>query len=57
MHEVFTLMNDLDYDGFALVDGVLKNVNHLSVEEHQIKPRHNGGDKGRYVKNFIFIPR
>ncbi len=57
MQDVFTLMSELDYDGFALVDGVLKNVNHLSVEEHQIEPRTNGGDIKRYVKNFIFIPR
>ncbi len=57
MHDVFALMNDLDYDGFALVDGVLKNVNRLSVEKHQIEPRHHGGDAERYVKNFIFIPR
>lgn len=57
MHEVFTLMSDFGYDGFALVDGVLKNVSHLSVEKHQIEPRHDGGDGRRYVKNFIFIPQ
>ncbi len=54
--EVFTLLKDLDYDGFFLKDGALKNISHFSIEEHQLKPRSTGDRKG-YVKNFIFIPK
>lgn len=57
MKDVFTVMKELGYDGFALIDGVLKNINHFTLEEHQIKPRNSGGDASRYVKNFIFIPK
>lgn len=54
---VFEMMKDLDYDGFALIDGVLSNVSRLSLSTHQIDPRSGDGDAGRYVKNFIFIPK
>ena len=57
MMDVFALMRDLDYDGFALIDGVLKNVNHFSIEEHQIKPREDRARRKEYVRNFIFIPK
>jgi len=56
IHDVFDLMTALDYDGFALIDGVLSNISRLSVEEHQVKPR-GGGNADRYVKNFIFLPK
>jgi FkbM family methyltransferase len=55
--EVFDLMKSLDYDGFALIDGVLSNISRLSLEAHQINPRSGNGDASRYVKNFIFIPK
>jgi len=55
--EVFELMKSLDYDGFALIDGVLCNISRLSLEAHQIKPRSGSGDPKSYVKNFIFIPK
>jgi len=56
IHEVFELMRGLDYDGFALIDGVLTNVGRLSVEDYQTAPGPRGGPR-RYVKNFIFLPR
>jgi FkbM family methyltransferase len=56
MHEVFEIMKSLDYDGFALIDGVLSNISRLSVEEHQLGPR-RGGTAAAYVKNFIFLPK
>ena len=55
--EVFEMMKDLDYDGFALIDGVLANISRLSLDEHQINPRSGSGDAKSYVKNFIFIPK
>jgi len=56
IHEVFGFMRGLDYDGFALIDGILSNISRFSVDEHQIRPR-DGGDAARYVKNFIFLPK
>jgi len=53
--EVFDMMKALDYDGFALIDGVFSNINRLSLEEHQINAER--GSQGSYVKNFIFIPK
>ena len=53
--EVFDMMKALDYDGFALIDGVFSNISRLSLEEHQINAER--GSQGSYVKNFIFIPK
>ncbi|MCH8998189.1 MAG: FkbM family methyltransferase [Proteobacteria bacterium] len=53
--EVFALLRDMDYQGFALVDGVLTSLRNFSFEEHQVKRRADGDARG-YVKNFIFIP-
>lgn len=53
--DVFDMMKALDYDGFALIDGVLRNISQLSLEEHQINAER--GTAGSYVKNFIFIPK
>ncbi len=53
--DVFDMMKRLDYDGFALIDGVLRNISQLSLEEHQINAER--GTAGSYVKNFIFIPK
>ena len=55
VQDVFDMMKSLDYDGFALIDGMLRNTNQFLVADHQI----NGsrGEVGNYVKNFIFIPR
>ena len=52
---MFDMMKVLDYDGFALIDGVLSNISRLSLEEHQINAER--GIDGGYVKNFIFIPK
>jgi len=53
--DVFDMMKALDYDGFALIDGVFSNISRLSLEEHQINAER--GAQGSYVKNFIFIPK
>lgn len=53
--EVFQLLADMDYAGFALIDGTLTSLRHFSFEEHQTR-RRTEGDKRGYVKNFIFIP-
>lgn len=53
--EVFQLLADMDYAGFALIDGTLTSLRHFSFEEHQTRRRAEG-DKRGYVKNFIFIP-
>jgi hypothetical protein len=53
--DVFDMMKALDYDGFALIDGVFSNISRLSLEEHQINAER--GSQGSYVKNFIFIPK
>ena len=55
--DVFELVKKLDYDGFALIDGVLSNINRLSLDAHQINPRRDDESKASYVKNFIFIPK
>ena len=55
VQDVFDMMKSLDYDGFALIDGVLRNTNQFLVADHQINARR--GEVGNYVKNFIFIPR
>jgi len=55
VQDVFDMMESLDYDGFALIDGVLRNTNNFLVSDHQINARL--GEPGNYVKNFIFIPR
>ncbi len=49
------MMKALEYDGFALIDGVLSNISRLSLDEHQINAERGTG--GGYVKNFIFIPK
>ena len=53
---VFDLLRDLDYEGFALIGGVLTSLRHFSFEAHQSKPRSDGSSRD-YVKNFIFVPR
>ena len=53
--DVFDMMKALDYDGFALIDGVFSNISRLSLEEHQINAER--GVQGSYVKNFVFIPK
>ena len=53
--DVFDMMKALEYDGFALIDGVLSNISRLSLDEHQINAERGTG--GGYVKNFIFIPK
>ena len=53
--EVFQLLADMDYAGFALIDGTLASLRHFSFEEHQTRRRADGDRRG-YVKNFIFIP-
>ena len=55
VNEVFALLRDMDYQGFALVDGVLTSLRNFSFEEHQVKRRADGDARG-YVKNFVFIP-
>ena len=57
LRDVFDIACNADYDGFFLDGNVLTNINHFSVEEHQIVPRSNPASGKRYVKNFIFIPR
>ena len=54
---VFDLLRGLDYDGFFLEDGVLRNLSKFSFEEYQIAPRANPGKGKRYVKNFVFLPK
>lgn len=54
-HEVFALLEDLNYEGFALIDGVLTRLRHFSFEKHQLERRASGNERG-YVKNFVFIP-
>lgn len=53
--EVFAILEDMDYSGFALIGGALTSLRHFSFEEHQTKPRAAGDTRG-YVKNFVFIP-
>ena len=55
VNNVFDMMETLGYDGFALIDWVLRNKNQFLVDEHQINAKQ--GQFGNYVKNFIFIPR
>lgn len=55
--EVFGLLRDLEYDGFFLADGVLKNIAHFSFEKYQIEPRKKIAGASQYVKNFVFIPK
>lgn len=55
--EVFSLLRDLDYDGFFLDDGMLRNLSRFSFEEFQLKPRRGARGAKRYVKNFIFLPK
>lgn len=52
--DVFKLLDELDYDGFALIDGLLTSLRHFSFEEHQVKRVNN---EQTYVKNFVFLPR
>jgi len=51
--DVFELLKDMDYEGFALIDGLLTGLRNFSVEEHQLK---HATDAPDYVKNFIFLP-
>lgn len=54
---VFALLRDLDYQGFFIADGVLRELSWFDVEEHQLKPRRDPRLANRYVKNFVFLPR
>ena len=56
-HQVFALLRALDYDGFFLADGVLRNISTFSFEEYQLQPRQDPRLRARYVKNFVFLPR
>ena len=55
--EVFALLRALNYGGFFLADGVLKNLSSFSFAEFQIEPRQDRRLQARYVKNFVFLPR
>ncbi len=54
--QVFDFLADAGYRGFFLDKGVLQALSRFSVEEHQVKPLKPGGDRRRYVRNFIFLP-
>jgi len=54
--EVFRLLESLGYAGYFLDGGVLQPLARFSVATHQIEPLKPGGDKRRYVRNFIFLP-
>lgn len=54
--QVFSFLAGAGYRGFFLEKGVLQTLSHFSVETHQIAPLKPGGDKSRYVRNFIFLP-
>jgi FkbM family methyltransferase len=54
--EVFELLASLGYRGFFLDAGVLRTLSHFSVHDHQVEPLKPGGDRRRYVRNFIFLP-
>jgi FkbM family methyltransferase len=53
--EVFQLLEQLGYAGYFLENGVLQTLAHFSVSTHQIEPLKPGGDRRRYVRNFIFL--
>jgi FkbM family methyltransferase len=54
--EVFTLLKDLNYDGFFLVNGVLTNISKFSADEFQDRAA-CANLNHRYIKDFIFLPR
>ena len=53
---VFALLNDLNYDGFFLMDGVLTNISNFSTSKFQDKAA-LAKSGHRYIKDFIFLPR
>jgi len=54
--KIFTLLRELNYDGFFLKDGVLTNISNFSTGELQDKL--NLAESGkRYIKDFIFLPK
>ncbi len=55
--EPFDLLRRLDYRGYFIADGVLQTLDHFSVHEFQIEPLAPGGNRRRYVRNFIFLPK
>lgn len=57
VHEVFSLLAELDYQGLALIGGTLRPISDFSVRRDQIEAAARGPGTGRYVKNFVFVPR
>jgi FkbM family methyltransferase len=54
--EVLNLLKNLNYDGFFLMDGVLTNISNFSFDEFRDKAT-TVASGGRYIKDFIFLPR
>lgn len=54
--QLFDFLASAGYRGFFLEKGLLQSLSRFSVEEHQVKPLKPGGDRRRYVRNFIFLP-
>jgi FkbM family methyltransferase len=55
--DVFKFMDELHYQGLFLDNGVLNRLESFDVHKHQINRRNGVDTSGRYVKNFIFIPK
>ncbi len=53
---VLSLLKDLNYDGFFLMDGVLTNISKFSADEFQNRATCANLNL-RYIKDFIFLPR
>jgi len=54
--KVFSLLKDLNYDGFFLMDGVLTNISKFSVDKYQDRVACDNQNR-RYIKDFIFLPK
>jgi FkbM family methyltransferase len=54
--KVFSLLKDLNYDGFFLMDGVLTNISKFSVDKFQDRTACENQNR-RYIKDFIFLPK
>lgn len=55
--QVFEFLAGAGYGGFFIENGLLQTLSRFSVEAHQIAPLKPGGDRRRYVRNFIFLPQ
>ena len=53
--DVFRFLESLGYAGYFLENGVLQTLARFSLATHQIEPLKPGGDRKRYVRNFIFL--